>query len=267
MGRKQIPDLLYKYRDWNDPFHQRLLKNNEIYLASSAQFNDPFDSSLPFRYNKDELTPDNIFKKLIEVGKKNYPDLSEPELHRMSYERQQSGVFDNDEYWKDFHPDFKKNIEDNIGICSLTTQKDNLLMWSHYARSHQGICVGFNTSKLFDAVGGKLGPVIYSKNYPILGLFDNTLDGLTELINTKSTHWNYEDELRITKIHSARRALPIPEEVITEVIIGCKMGFEAREEIYELLDKKYPHVQLFEAYTDDEKFQLNIYPVTIFKKQ
>jgi len=41
---------LYKYRAWNDDmnYQKRIITNNEIYLSSADQFNDPFDASLPF---------------------------------------------------------------------------------------------------------------------------------------------------------------------------------------------------------------------------
>ena len=66
---ENIPQPLYKYRVWEEPckekqFSRRLLTDNEVYLASADQFNDPFDGTLPFKYPKKELTPENIFLKL-----------------------------------------------------------------------------------------------------------------------------------------------------------------------------------------------------------
>jgi hypothetical protein len=71
----QRPEILYKYRTWYNEcdkfqYQKRILTDNELYLSSADQFNDPFDSALPFRYKESDLTRDNLFKKLFESGKK-----------------------------------------------------------------------------------------------------------------------------------------------------------------------------------------------------
>ncbi len=37
---------------------------------------------------------------------------------------------------------FKRGIE-KLGILSLASSNNNLLMWSHYASEHKGMCLGF----------------------------------------------------------------------------------------------------------------------------
>ena len=63
-----IPKTLYKYRIWDEvgqekQLSRRILTDNEVYLASPDQFNDPFDGSLPFKYNKEELTKDDSYDR------------------------------------------------------------------------------------------------------------------------------------------------------------------------------------------------------------
>ena len=48
---KKNPDVLYKYRVWEHDYHKRILTEDEIYFASSADFNDPFDCAIPIRYD------------------------------------------------------------------------------------------------------------------------------------------------------------------------------------------------------------------------
>lgn len=76
---ENIPNKLYKYRNWNDEYQKRILTENEIYLASANQFNDPFDASYPFRYNDEDLTPDNVYLKLYTLGKQRWPNMTEEE--------------------------------------------------------------------------------------------------------------------------------------------------------------------------------------------
>jgi hypothetical protein len=258
-----IPETVYKYRCWNDSFHRRLLFEQELYLASAVQFNDPFDSTIPFRYRKEDLTPDNIFLKLIEVGKKQWPSMSDTELYQLAYERQSSGDFENGKYWIENYPSWKKDIENMFGIASLTPKNDNLLMWSHYSNSHKGFVMGFQTEMLFDQVQGSLGPVLYSEKVPEMGLFEDMTIGLIRILNTKSTNWQYEEEIRISKIHSSRQTVKLRKDTITSVIMGANLTENEKNQITDFIKKELPHVKLLESTLSLVEFKLDLIPVLI----
>jgi hypothetical protein len=57
---KDIPPLLFKYRDWDNNHHKKCLTDTEIFFSPPASFNDPFDCSIPFRYEEKDLTEDKI---------------------------------------------------------------------------------------------------------------------------------------------------------------------------------------------------------------
>jgi len=63
------PDTLYKYRIWSNEYHQKILTHQQVFLSSPAGLNDPFDASLPFRYDPLEMTPENITRKLLATGR------------------------------------------------------------------------------------------------------------------------------------------------------------------------------------------------------
>ncbi len=46
----EFPEIIYKYRDWNNPLHRSVLMYNELYLASPKDFNDPFDCRITKNY-------------------------------------------------------------------------------------------------------------------------------------------------------------------------------------------------------------------------
>lgn len=253
-----IPETLYKYRSWGSEYHRSLLTKNEIFLASPANLNDPFDASLPFRYDQAEMTPDNIFRKLVEVGKTNWPDKSDAELHEIAFERQKSGVFENGDYWKEHHATAKEAMHNTFGILSTTTKNNNLLMWAHYADCHRGFCVGLNSKILFETIGGTIGRVQYAESFPLMPLFGQNTHHMVAMLNTKSPEWEYEDEYRLTKHGASNVAFAIPPEAITEVVFGCNISDKDRKEIIEVLDSKLPHVRLFNANTSLEHFSLDI---------
>ena len=263
---ENIPQPLYKYRVWEEPckelqYSRRILTHNEVYLASADQFNDPFDGALPFKYPKKDLTPENIYLKLHELGKRENPQMPEEELQRICYERQSSGVFENGEYWRSYYPSFKEKINSTFGILSLTSNRENLLMWSHYTDSHRGFCVGIDKNLLFEHCVGQLSAVSYSDTFPEIPLFENSPMSLSILTTTKSTHWQYEDEFRIVKIYGARQIVTLPNEAIIEIILGCKMPEEHKEIIYQIAKTKFPKAKIFETQLNMEHFKLDFLPI------
>ncbi|MGN7986242.1 DUF2971 domain-containing protein [Pedobacter sp. 22226] len=257
-----IPKTLYKYRYWNDSYHQRVLTHQEVFLSSPAGLNDPFDASLPFRYNPEDLNEGNIYLKLIEIGRKSWPDISEQQIQTRAFKEQHSGKFEDGAFWKDQHEKLKANLHASFGLLSLTSKADNLLMWAHYANSHRGFCVGFDRDILFDVVKGTLGPVNYQEDFPFVPMFppaDEPDTTMIRLLNTKSPHWLYENEFRLTRHGASNKVFRLPAEGITEIVLGASMNPDDRKAIIATIDEQLPHVRIFEARTSLEKFQIDLF--------
>ena len=93
-------------------------------------------------------------------------------------------------------------------------------MWSHYSRSHTGFCLGYNTDKLYCQVEGRIGPVIYDREFPKFGLFDDSSTHFIKYAYHKSDIWSYEKEYRIQKPNAAKKVQIISEDTIEEIILG-----------------------------------------------
>ncbi|NGF75758.1 DUF2971 domain-containing protein [Fluviicola sp. SGL-29] len=256
-----MPKILYKYRDWKDGYHQRLLKEKELFLASAGQFNDPFDISLPYRFPQKDLTPENVFLKLYQTAKEMHPEYSDEQLHQMSYERQQSGVFENGQYWKENYPYFKAKMHAIIGVASFTTKKNNLLMWSHYADSHKGFCLGLDSELMLHTVAGMLSKVVYMNKFPEIPLFGDSFTNMIQILTSKSQHWKYEEEYRLTKVNGAKSTIILPDEAYKEIILGLNMTEEHREEIIQLVKPKFPNMKIYQSQMNEDEFKLDIIPI------
>lgn len=267
MLEKPFPDLLYKYRVWDlssNGYNHKILTERQLYFASPSQFNDPFDCALPFRYDPKDLTDENIFLKYKEMTESQYPDKAPQDIHEICYREQQEGRLTNPDYWKDYHPQFQENVDKTFGIVSLTSKPDNLLMWSHYANSHQGFCVGLDANLLYQIVGGGIGHVLYNEQFPFTSLFDDTKSVIRHL-NTKSeVHWSYEDEYRITKHGYSKKTIELPAEVFKEVIIGCKTSEAFQKEILETVVTTMPKAEVYLAKANQEVFKVDVHKTHLF---
>ena len=45
-SQTEIPNIFYKYRDFEKNKHLNIVENLELYLPSPALFNDPFDCKI-----------------------------------------------------------------------------------------------------------------------------------------------------------------------------------------------------------------------------
>ncbi|MFW9686750.1 DUF2971 domain-containing protein [Vibrio parahaemolyticus] len=161
----------------------------------------------------------------------------------------------------------------NIGVLSLTEKGNNLLMWAHYADSHTGYCIAFDTShSFFHRKESDLDElrhprkVIYRDERPKTTL--KQLEG-AELLLTKSTHWEYEDEWRMCMpLSDAEEVIEtgtdnvylfkFPETAILEVILGANATDTLTNSVKEAI-KSNPalkHVVIKKARIHDSRYEL-----------
>jgi hypothetical protein len=252
-----IPDILYKYRTISENTFD-ILQYNRVYLPSPDQFNDPFDCAIPFKYKPEDLTEENVYIKLRQLGRQIWPEISEEELEAKCYERQKSGAFESGEYWKAEHEYTLKELNRRFGVLSLTYNPTHQLMWSHYTDSHKGICVGFDKFKLYKSLNGTLGRVIYSESneFPTLGLFDESDRYLIQLLFTKSNVWKYEDEFRLVVSGGSRKIFKLISGCINTVYLGCKISDRDAQTVLDILRTNQPTVRVFQLQASLDKFEL-----------
>ncbi len=243
---------LYKYRSLRkqtDKLHtERIFTHNEIYFAKYTEFNDPFDCNL-------HVSAEGNFvehkQKLREIN----PDFSDSKLDIQTRKDLHPNNIRKQE--KKIRADIQR-INKNVGIFSMSAIRDNLLMWSHYADSHRGICIQFKVTndKLF---GCDLSKVIYQEEYPNFKIYDKINLGYTRnYLTIKSCDWFYEKEWRILYRETGCQKFP-PDE-LTGVIIGARTSKSNKIQICNWLSKSKCNVQFFQARECENRFGLDIIP-------
>ena len=90
----------------------------------------------------------------------------------------------------------KKQLSQTRGLHCFSKNWTNPVLWSHYAASHRGMCLGF------DIPDEQLLEVSYiSDRLSHDALFDGCErareEFMKKLLGTKFSHWKYEDEARL----------------------------------------------------------------------
>ncbi len=110
------------------------------------------------------------------------------------------------------------------GVCCLSEICDDILMWSHYAAQHTGVCIGIRP----DRIAGKLfRPVEYSDVVPLLDAWEYIRgdgDKFLKLGLTKASHWSYEKEWRTVDLFGLKQY----PSCVDRIVIG--LGRRAKQE-------------------------------------
>lgn len=261
-----LPNTLYKYRKWDCKFHKNILLKNEIYFSSAVSFNDPFDSTIPIKY--DQATKDQIYDYYLKHVSKVYKYHPKSKIHNIVDDCIKRGYYyqpTHQKWLRFFHQ--RKRFRD-YGIFSTTPQKDNIIMWSHYSDSHKGFCIGFNTQKMLEffkqnKILYSLHEITYCPNYPSFKPVGNSADDpLLDPLIIKSSNWKYENEYRFIWLSESNKNIKLKEGLISEVILGCKMPIEYKNEIKDIIFKKSQSIQLLESQIKEDDFGLNFNKIT-----
>ena len=257
---------LYKFRSWSDPIHRLWLTEKQVYFASPAQFNDPFDCEINYRY--DLLSYEEKFQKYISFLKEDKPQLSEEKIEEEAKKWMSEGLLEKEVLLENNKKIISDMVYTKVGVLSLTKTKKPVLLWSHYSENHKGFCIGYNREILIQDFTKKYNDykkmvfyeidVEYSESYPtIIPKKDITAtEYVSKPLSTKAKFWEYEDEKRILLLGGTRELTTIPGEAISEVIIGCKMSDRDQVEIGEYVIKNLAHVSLIQCKMHEEKFEL-----------
>jgi len=252
------PEFLFKYRP-HDKYSESWILNEELFFASPAAFNDPFDSKVMHTF---EGTPEQKKKYLSQAMEQTYPQLGKKKKWKIINHTLKSQVLERD---YDNHIARIQHGIDKYGIVSLSRKPDDLLMFAYYARDHAGYCLKYRRS--VESVLSLAREMDYVEHHPKFSVFEF---GLAKMISfgdkvlfTKAKCWEHEDEWRISFSEPDERVRKSPHPILEGIILGCNMKRPQREEVIELNNRRSKPVAVFEARKKKFEFALEIVPLNV----
>lgn len=231
-------------------FALNLLTKGELYFSSPRDFNDPFDCWIP-------VFPSIITEEFVKKKKKEDSNFKEYILNQFNRDIASFVMFHNDPM---IDYDLKtrihrESLDDNL-ICCFSKNFNNVIMWSHYADSNQGICLGLKVRdkskvKYLDLISekGKVELPIEYVNYSLDGkkkmpipankMEDDLIKNNSYL---KAKEWAYEKEVRaiITKEEVGSKVLKLRKNSIKEFYFGINVPNKIIIETMKIIhDSKY----------------------------
>ena len=239
-----------------------------------SEINDPFDSWI---FLERKAGKRKMWKHIISTLKKQYGDLDEPRLiekwivkykpNKMTLDnfRGKCQTIIKSKKYLLANYDLeagKKTVleqrEKNVGMCCFSEYPDNILMWSHYANNHTGICLKFfNNSNAFFKYAQK---VHYSRKYPKKNYFSvNDNNYYKYSLLTKAVQWKYEKEWRliITEREKHKKYI-FPIELLDGIIFGCNANQDNCNTVKNWAIKAGFMGKYYQAIPNKSNFQLDI---------
>ena len=245
------------------------IRDSQLYLSAPIDFNDPFDCRMPLSFDASSRDQKAYARQLIR--EKN------PGLNRHDA-RARVAMVDRGTYETAYGRALQRYSE-QAGILCFSETNSDILMWSHYAAKHSGICLGFSFN--FDERPFLESPtyeVEYADKVPDVRFFEIARDmksADTELklsaqrkfvkaiFLTKARHWEYESEWRTIALNPSRASKGLrdyPPSRLTDVIFGCRISEEDERAIRSSMSSRTHPVRIQRARRMEKVFGLEIVP-------
>jgi len=235
--------FLYKYIDLSGGI--ALIENKTFKFSNPKDFNDPFD----------------LYEELIDFSQQKII----PKVSMSRKEKRKVETLSDKTRIKTLKYEWKK-IKNDFGISCFSRTYKNILMWSHYAQKHTGICIGFyvDANLLLNDSIFALG-VKYENDFEPLPFDaldkDKLLISATQYLSLKAIFWKYEEEIRLIsfsyfKYNKDEFLKFVKYAEIREVYFGLRTSENDKVKVKKLFSKDRIKPKFFEMTPTENKFEI-----------
>jgi len=168
-----------------------------------------------------------------------------------------------EEMKKTVQASFERQLK-KTGVFSFAGDPRSILMWSHYASNHTGICIQFEVARDVENMLYAFD-VEYSEEYPVINWLDKEEygHGIGKVLLRKNKEWEYEREYRIVMVNKAGKCINFKPEAVAAVIFGWRMHENAKNSIERIIAQRkrcgLPELRVYKAVKHSTKYKLVIH--------
>ncbi len=255
-SQEGTPEVLYKFRRWDDANHRKIISSREIYFARPKELDEYAEFTIPI---DDSIPPDNTLRAFYyQMCLNECPNISESQRFEYVENRLRDFKIKMVEKPKHIEAILKeddKQLQDKIGIFCTCPDDFNKDLWDNFADGGKGFCVGFKTSKIIanPALFGSVGPINYyaEDTKPIISniSFSGAERISKYLIRVTSIPEDYssEKEYRFVKHRIIERNIQLDQDYYQEIILGYNMEKKDQEEVIESAKEFLPTIPVYKA--------------------
>ncbi len=267
--------------------------------SSPLLFNDPFDiqSGLHFEFDikdiylkildrledlakRDHLPNlywDDPWAQVIKAVWENYPSHGFPRKKWLEQLVKNSEKLELVKVMRQTQIDYAKDWEKRLPklrVFCVSEERDNLLMWAHYAKDHTGIVAEVLSLPEEDNPLSVARQVTYQDSPPPFYSEEEWLDDILlqkrldhsslyrKYAQTKSNHWSYEKEWRVWYPSESHNevglwsVMPIRPSELKAVYFGCRIEEKLEAKLVNLISDAFPNTEKYRAKKLKGKYEL-----------
>ena len=264
-----------------------VLKNRTIRYSSPLRFNDPFDVQSGLHFNFDlETFQEKVLDRITEyatAAKAPAVDTDDPwgRLVLLCRDHHSKNGLPNDRWRERLAPSFERLVDGirdtqakvqhlwnemlpGMRVLCVSEERDNLLMWAHYAKDHTGVVFELLSLPEYDNPLSVARRVEYVEEPPPFFTEEEWLADMLAIkridikklarryVYYKSAHWRYEKEWRVWYPLIPTPATEYVDTSLSDVefpaiYIGCKAREPFVEEAVQLVRSAFPAVKIYRA--------------------
>lgn len=271
-----LPSFLYRFRSVTEERLQHFVsevERLEIYLSSPADFNDPEEGRVDFRFLGKRA---DVVDLLQQIYRAKRPTACEAEVVAFSaaaYEDLRAHGFAMPNAMAE---QFYRQAAKLIRVACLSEDPLNPMMWSHYAAyrsdsseplAHGGVCLQY---AIDDSWRPMLRPVSYSDRRPVVNRLK--VADPSDPLFVKGLAWAGEKEWRIVQFFGAEHVdhpaladhskVVVSPETLTGIVFGLNTPDSLKVRCRELIARREERPSLYQISRQPMSFNLQMTLVT-----
>lgn len=256
--RAKHPRHLYKYRAVEAGDQQSvgelrdMVVESLLWMSSPEAFNDPADLQATWVI---EGSATELRSRINALVKELEPGLSFKQRERKVLDLMQKP---REQQVRGVQTSYTQQRR-NFGVCCFARDPRNVLMWSHYANGHKGVCLRYEFARDIPVLARAMRVQYLEEDtfQPINWAHAKAMrEAIGDTLTRKHKRWEYEGEHRIMLEGQAGTHLRVRPEALAGVILGCHATEAVRGAVSNLLSERnargLPPVSLWQAYMDGQ---------------
>ncbi|TLZ45374.1 MAG: DUF2971 domain-containing protein [Gammaproteobacteria bacterium] len=250
------PRHLYKYRSVEPNDQQSVVELRDmvvesvLWMSSPEAFNDPADLQATWVI---EGSAGELRTRIDALVKEQEPGLSFKQRERKVLDLMEKP---REQLLRGVQVSYMEQRR-TFGVCCFARDPRNVLMWSHYANRHKGVCLQYEFARDVPVLARAL-----HVDYLEEGAFQpinwahakDMREAIGDTLTRKHKRWEYEGEHRILLEGQAGTYLQLQPSALTGVIFGCHATEGVRGVVLNLLGERDSRglqpVNLWQAHMD-----------------
>ena len=277
---ENVPVPLYRYRSIRGHGFERFeqtMTENKTWFSEPAEFNDPFECQFDLCFNASTEQKKRQYAQYLEARR----GMKRKEARKKARAFFLGRSFNEISEWEHERWERLENkLRHETGVLCLSEIGDDILMWSHYADGHRGLCLVFEIQQDKEEhihFFARAFKVRYQKTFPSFNWYlrDDQMqvkatpltkadhweeEQIKATVLTKADHWQYEQERRTIDMEKGPGPHRLPSGIISGVILGMNMLDADRKRVEQVARECRPSVALYEARRRPNSYALEIRP-------